>query len=148
MSNTRYTVAVHIMTALDHFYIVLERPTTSDELAWSVNTNPVLIRRIIGQLKRAGLVTSQAGAKGGFLLAHPPEDITLLDIYNAMQTPVLFPMHSSNPNPDCDVGANIQDVLGIVYENAEDALKIVLSQTTIADLHGDILAHHTAKTLD
>src|SRR3954466_5250611 len=106
--NTRFAVAIHILTMLEQSR---GEPVTSEYLAGSVNTNPSLIRRLLTQLARAGLTTSQMGTGGGALLARSAQDITLLDVYRAIdETQGVLPLHPS-PNPRCPVGRNIQTVL-------------------------------------
>jgi len=133
--NTRFAVAVHILTLLEQSR---GEPVTSEYLAGSVNTNPSLIRRLLTQLARAGLTTSQMGTGGGALLAKPAETITLLDVYRAVdEDRDVIPMHSA-PNPSCVVGRNIQAVLATRFDAAEQALQQELARTTIAELAGDV----------
>ena len=133
--NTRFAVAVHVLTLLEQSR---GEPVTSEYLAGSVNTNPSLIRRLLLQLARAGLTTSQMGSGGGALLEKPANTITLLDVYRAVDEDAdLIPMHSA-PNPLCVVGRNIQAVLEIRFDAAERALQQELARTTIAELAGDV----------
>ena len=133
--NTRFSVAVHILTFLQ---TQAGEPTTSELLASSVNTNPSLIRRLLSQLNRAGLTTSQMGTGGGALLAKPADRITLLDVYHAIEeSPGVIPLHPS-PNPQCPVGRNIQKVLTRRITAAERALEEELSRSTIAQLSSDV----------
>jgi Rrf2 family protein len=134
--NTRFAVAIHILTMLEQSR---GEPVTSEYLAGSVNTNPSLIRRLLSQLARAGLTTSQMGNGGGALLAKPADRITLLDVYRAMaESADVIPMHQA-PNPNCPVGRNIQGVLEARFDAAERALGLELAQTTIADLRADVV---------
>ena len=133
--NTRFAVAVHVLTLLEHSR---GEPVTSEYLAGSVNTNPSLIRRLLSQLARAGLTTSQMGSGGGALLAKPANAITLLDVYRAVDEDAdVIPMHPA-PNPHCVVGRNIQAVLETRFDAAERALQQELARTTIAELAGDV----------
>jgi DNA-binding IscR family transcriptional regulator len=130
--NTRFAVAVHIMalTALNH-----ESATTSELLAKSVGTNPVVIRRVIAQLKRGGLLSVRAGVAGADL-SRAPEEITLLDIYNAVKTSdgaALFDVHKF-PNPRCFVGANIHYVLTEPLADAQRALEDRLASYALTDV--------------
>ena len=84
---------------------------TSDYIAGSVNTNPVVIRRILALLARASLVRTQEGARGGTTLARPAEQIDLLAVYRAVEGGGLFALHPQPPNPACPVGCNIQAAL-------------------------------------
>ena len=122
--SSRFTVGVHMLTLL----AMIETRCTSEWIAGSVNTNPVVIRRITGMLKRAGLVDVQAG-KGGTTLARDLEEITLLDVYKAVEVVEegqLFSFHE-NPNIECPVGANIQSVLEIILMQAQEAMENVLA---------------------
>ncbi len=130
-TNSRFSTAVHVLTLLA---IERERQVTSDTVASSVNTNPVVIRRLLRLLAEAGLVTSTPGAAGGSRLARTPRDISLRDIWNAVESGALLGGHSQEPNPKCPVGRHIQDLLAPRVEAAEKALTASLARTTIAQL--------------
>lgn len=133
--NTRFAVAVHMLAFL---HLQDGTPASSELLASSVNTNPSLIRRLLLQLAKAGLVRSQMGTGGGALLARPSAKITLLDVYKAMDEETeLFVLHS-DPNPKCAVGRNIHSVLKARLDDAERALQMRLAKVTIDQLAGDI----------
>ena len=133
--NTRFAVAVHILTLLEQSR---GEPVTSEYVAGSVNTNASLIRRLLSQLARAGLTTSQMGNGGGALLAKPADTITLLDVYRAVDEDAdVIPIHAA-PNPHCVVGRNIQAALETRFDAAERALQQELARTTIAELAGDV----------
>jgi Rrf2 family protein len=133
--NSRFAVAVHILTLLQQGG---GTPMTSEYVAGSVNTNPSLVRRLLGMMARAGLTTSQLGAGGGALLARPADRITLGDVYRAVDAGELFGMHREEPNPACPVGRHIQTVLQARIDAAERAMQAELDRTTIAELGGDI----------
>ena len=99
--SSRFTIAVHILLAINEFDGQFK--TTSFFLGNSVNVNPVIIRKTLGQLKDAGLVSVEAGV-GGASLAKEPKKITLWDIFCAVEDKKedLFHFHE-NPNPDCPV---------------------------------------------
>ena len=110
-ANSRMTVAIHVLS-----YLVLAEkrrrdPVTSDQIASSVNTNPVVIRRMLGLLQKGGLVRSRRGANAGWTLARQPDAITLLDVYSAVEEEPLFGLHASTPNQKCPIGRNIQPTL-------------------------------------
>jgi Rrf2 family protein len=133
--NTRFAVAVHILAFLQ---TQEGEPATSELIAGSVKTNPSLIRRLLSQLARTGLTTSQMGSGGGALLAKPADTITLLDVYRAVdEERDIIPMHPA-PNPKCLVGRHIQGALKSRISAAEQALQEELSRTTIAELVGDV----------
>ena len=143
-NSSRFIVALHILAALETRERLAEKTgqdplARSDELAYSVNTNPVVIRRILGKLQEAGLVTSRAGRNGGTLLARPASGITLREVYEAVEEDDLFHLHYSEPNKSCPVGCFIQDAVYDVFDEAHLALKNVLSGKTIADVTQNIM---------
>jgi Rrf2 family protein len=130
-ANSRFAIAVHALTVLGYFgkdYI------TSDVVASSVNTHPVLIRRILGQLKKAGLVESQSGTQGGLRLAVSPEKITLHDVYRGIQSERFVAIHSNPENKKCPVSRKIKPVLEGIFQNTELAIDTSLKSRTLADL--------------
>jgi Rrf2 family protein len=133
-ANSRLTIAVH---ALAWMTLARERGLdvmTSDQVAASVNTNAVIIRRSLGDLHRAGLVNVRRGAGAGWSLAREPGEITLLEVYDAVEREPLFALHHSEPNPECPVGRGIRPALGHVYDEIDQALRIELARTSIADV--------------
>ena len=129
--NSRYTVAIHILTLLAYGG---EERLTSEFIAGSVNTNPVVIRRLLKALRAANLVESKGGLGGGWQLARPARGITLRDVYIATEGKSLFPLHPNTPNQCCPVGASIQSALRSHFDDARHALETSLGGTTIADL--------------
>lgn len=130
--SSRFSVAVHILSILS---IEKDKLCTSEWIAGSVNTNPVIIRRVIGMLKKAGLVSVNAGSGGAYLL-EPIENITLLQIYKAVdvvEEGQLFQIHEE-PNPQCPIGANIQFVLEVILLKAQEAMEDVLRNVTMKDI--------------
>lgn len=139
-ANSRFTVAVHILAWMalavrDDHHVV-----TSEQIAASVNTNPVVIRRILGQLRDAGLVTVQRGNGAGWSLAHPAESISLAQVYDALEPERMFAMHASEPSQRCLVGRGIQSALNAVYGGVEQAVRDELRNTTVADALAQSLA--------
>ena len=134
--SSRFTIAVHIFICINAFES--DYKITGEFLAGSVNVNPVIIRNILSQLKKAGLVMTARGT-GGTSAAKPPEEISLLDIYQAVECvegDELFHFHE-NPNPQCPVGRNIHNILDKRLKKAQEALEQELASTTIADLMQD-----------
>ena len=116
-----------------------EGVTSSEFIAASVNTNPAVIRKIMGMLKKAGLIEVHPGIAGA-KLAKSLSDITLFDIYKAVdvvQENELFSMHES-PLPDCPVGKNIQNTIEPLFTSAQLAMEKVLKNVTIEDVVRDI----------
>jgi len=133
-ANSRLTIAVHALAWLAFAQQRGRDRLTSDQVAASVNTNPVIIRRSLGDLRRAGLVRVRRGAEAGWSLSRRPEDITLLAVYDAVTGEPLFAMHHAGPNLKCPVGRGIQPALRGLYRGAEQALREELAGTSIADV--------------
>ncbi|WP_054697726.1 Rrf2 family transcriptional regulator [Syntrophomonas palmitatica] len=131
--SSRFPVAVQILIIIA--WVPDDYKVTSQVLASSVNTNPVLIRRIMGQLKNGGLITITPGT-GGAQLTRRAEEITLLDVYRAVELTsqdVLFGLHET-PNPECPIGKRINQVLKPALDQARQALEDSLEQVTIEEL--------------
>lgn len=133
--SSRLPVAVHILLAIVEFGG--KEKTTSTFLAGSVNVNPVIIRNTLGQLKAAGLVTVKAG-EGGASLAKEPKDITLMDVFDAVEKEeALFHFHE-NPNPECPVGKNVHAVLDSKLFVIQEAMQEKMESITLQDLIDDL----------
>jgi Rrf2 family protein len=148
MINSRFAVAVHLLTLLSMGEQRFSgEPLTSETAAGSVNTNPVVIRRILGSLRKAGMVRSQPGPNGGWFLARKPSEITLRDVYLAVEDDELFSMHHSPPSQKCPVGANIQTALNGYFREAEAAMERKLGEQTIEDVIGKVrsVAQHAGS---
>ena len=130
-TNSRFAVAVHVLSLMAWSG---EEPLKSEQVAESVNTNPVVIRRILLDLAKAGLVVSQTGSLGGSRLALDPAKTTLLDIYRALEYGGVFSLHPQPPSRDCPVGVNIETVLGEVLLEVDGAVEGVLKNITIDDV--------------
>lgn len=136
MVTSRFAVGIHILSLLE---INKDTVNTSDFLAGSVGTNPVVIRRITGMLSKAGLVDVKPGVAGAKLKKEAAE-ITLLDVYravNAVEEDALFSVHDS-PNPACIVGRNIQNAISPIFISAQKAMEDQLASVSIADVIYDL----------
>lgn len=133
--TSRFTVAIHILSLLD---LNQGESITSEDLAVSVNTNPVVIRKILGILKKAGLIQIQMGQGGGASLAVESEKITLKDVYTVFDER-LFVLHPSKPNAKCICGRNIQPILMEVFSDTERVLVAELSHRSIREISAEIL---------
>ncbi len=129
--STRFTISLHILTLLASSH---GQPLTSEYIAGSVNTNPVVIRRLLGMLRKKGWVSSQPGAGGGWQLTVDPDIVTLADVRRAVNEGSPFSMHSQPPNPACPVGRSIQAALCGIYAQAERAMEVELAQSTVRKL--------------
>lgn len=131
MVATRFAAAVHILLLLA---TRTTEKTTSEVMARSVNTNPVVVRRITGQLARAGLVRVRRGP-GGAELTRSPAEITLRDVWRAMKPAgevPLLPLHEAAHH--CPIGREMGQVLGAAFASAEFAMEQALSRTTLESL--------------
>lgn len=133
--SSRLPIAVHILLAIVEFEG--KEKTTSVFLAGTVNVNPVIIRNTLGQLKAAGLVSVKAG-EGGSSLAKKPKDITLSDIFDAVEKEEeLFHFHE-RPNPNCPVGKNVHAVLDSRLFAIQEAMRKQMKSITLQDLIDDM----------
>ncbi|KXZ72544.1 Rrf2 family transcriptional regulator [Acinetobacter venetianus] len=107
---------------------------TSDEIAQMLATNPVVIRRTMAGLKKAGFIHSEKGPKGGWSLVEDLSKITLFDIYNAVGEPTIFAMGNERTNPDCAVERVVNAALDDAMNQAQTILLTQLKATTLADL--------------
>ena len=134
--SSRFTMAIHMFACIDTF---TDQKMTSDFMAASIGTNPVIIRKLLQQLKAAGLIEVSRGT-GGVTVTKPLNEITFLDIYKAVEcTPdeELFHFHE-NPNQACPVGKNIHHVLDDKLAKVQEAMERELAAITLADVKRDI----------
>ena len=137
--SSRFTVAVHVLALIsfDDYGNL-----TSRQIADSVNTNPVVIRRLMTKLKEAEFIDVSQG-NSGIELVKPLSDITLFDVYKAVEVVEereLFQIHE-NTNIKCVVGANIQMVLEVILENAQAAMEGVLKNVTLENIVSKIIEY-------
>ena len=140
--TSKFTVAVHILTCIDIFDGQMR--VTSDFLSGSTGVNAVIVRNVLGQLRNAGIVETRQGS-GGAHLAKALDEITLYDIYKAVDCvddEGLFHFHE-NPNADCPVGRNIHKAMDDRLQTAQAALENELKSTTLAQVVAD-----TRKIID
>jgi Rrf2 family protein len=129
-TNTQFALAVHVLTMLAGLPREL---LTSEGMAASAGSNPVHLRRVLGRLREAGLVTSRPGPGGGWQLVRDPAATTLGDVWRVMNghDPVLG-LHEASPS--CPVGRRIHDDLTEIDRRARAAIAAELETTTLADL--------------
>lgn len=135
--SSRFTIAVQTLTCIE---VLKEDHVVNSELvSASVGVNPVIIRKIFGQLKSADLIRVQRGGNGGLSLARPADEITLFDIYKAVDSvdeEGLFHFQE-NPNADCPVGRNIHFVMDGRLQQIQGAMEKEMAGMTIADVIAD-----------
>ncbi|RLL70615.1 Rrf2 family transcriptional regulator [Streptomyces sp. Z26] len=129
--SSRSAVAIHALTMLAHRG---GGSLTSTEIADSLAGNPVLVRRVLGRLRDAGLVRSTEGRGGGWSLCRAARDITLYDAYAAVEDGPVLSRHTHPPSDACEVGRHIGALLDAEFREAERALEERLGRTTVAAL--------------
>ena len=135
--GTKFSIAIHILLSVEVFRDKYK--VTSDFLAASANTNPVIIRKIMGHIRNAGLIEVAKGT-GGMALIKKPREITLKDIYlavNPIEDGKLFNTHK-NSVAECPVGGSIINLLDPYFMKAQNAMENNLSRSTLQDLLDDL----------
>lgn len=132
-ANSRLAVAAHIVSVLASNE---NGCVTSAEVARSVNTNPVVIRRILAALTRSGIVASEKGKSGGSKLARRPREISLWDLYKALGEERLFAVHRNPRNPRCPISCRMKEALGSAFASAEKAAEDRLKRISVKQLLG------------
>lgn len=135
--STKFTIAVHILAAVDYFG--KDHKITSDFLSSSIGSNPVIIRNIMSDLKNAGLIETKRGP-GGISMTRKSEEITFLDIYKAVESNTdgdLFRFHE-NPNPLCPVGGNIRSALYGKLEDVQKDFEASMEKHKLSDVLYDL----------
>ena len=136
LSNTHFSIAVHIMSALAYSRGAV---IGSEHLARTVGTNPSFLRGLIGQLRDGGLVETKLGKGGGTLLARDPEKISLRDIYQATESKPAMNTHTCDGRSPCPVARNMERVFTNLNARLEGVVGDELSKTTLADLVKDFI---------
>ncbi|MBX2841464.1 MAG: Rrf2 family transcriptional regulator [Flammeovirgaceae bacterium] len=142
MKSSKFIVATHLMTILA---LNQGKKVTSAEIAWSINTNPVLVRKLISLLKKRNLVVSEVGADGGNKLAKKAFEITLLDIYNAIESGAVFQKPYGKINIECVIARNIMPVLDHHFNKAQLAMLGELSKTSLQTVSLEIIQSEKLK---
>lgn len=130
-ANSQFAVAIHVLTILAKGG---DERVKSDYIAGSVNTNPVVIRRLLSNLQDARIVVSQVGASGGSSLAKQPKDIHLSEVYKALPCGEVFALHAKEANQDCPVGKNMAAFLCGLQKEIDKSIEEKLHQYTLRDV--------------
>ena len=139
-ANSRLTIAAHTLAWIGLYQRQGHEVATSEQIAGSANTNPVVIRRLLGELRQAGLVESRRGIGAGWTLTRELKSITLLDVYDAIEPGPLFALHRAAPDEGCVIGHGIQPALQDVYAGIECTVRAELAKTTLEDVLQAVLA--------
>jgi len=133
--NSRFAVSLHILAYLAYRGDVA---VPSTEIASSVDTNPVVIRRLLSALVKARLVKARKGAAGGFALTSAPENITLLDIFRAVEPEAEQGLKHFAPNHKCPVGAKIETIIRGIFFKAQAGMEAELGRVSLAGVNAQL----------
>lgn len=142
MVNQQFATAVHILTAL----ACKKELMSSDNLAASVNTNPVVIRRLLSLLTKAKLVLTLRGKSGGVILAKESSKINLKDIYLALSPTESIAPRDKTPHKDCVVSCSMHSIMTSVADGSQKAMLKYLETQKLSDLAKKVL-HVQKKSL-
>lgn len=132
---------LHVLLHMAEF----EKPVTSERLAVVMQTNPVVVRRVMAGLRDHGLVTSGKGHGGGWTLSCDLDRVTLHDVYLALGAPSIFAMGHRSDEPECLVEQAVNAALATAFENAERLLLSRLGEVTLGQLGVDFQAQLAAR---
>lgn len=132
LSSSRFVVAVHVLSLLAKN--AGQGPMCSSAIAESVGTNPVVIRRMMSELEKAGLINSTSGRSGGFALSRDACNISLACVYAAVENDAVFRMHKVDPEVECPIAAQLGRILLPRLREAEMALTRSLATTKLSEV--------------
>jgi Rrf2 family protein len=135
VKSVQFSVAAHILAALGYFH---GKEISSAILADSVNADPTFVRKSLSKLSKAGLVVTKRGKSGASVLARPPRQITLLDIYRASAAPPAFAIHSYPVDKRCPVSCHLKECISGLLSQAQSSFERSLAKITLATLVGQI----------
>ena len=128
--DSKLSSILHVLLHMAH----ADRPFTSDELAGFLDTNPVLVRRVLAGLRERGYVGSDKGHGGGWSITCDLRQVTLRDIYEAVGSPTVFAMGNRSEQPECLVERAVNDALSSAFDEVEALLIDRFKDVTLADL--------------
>lgn len=134
-ASTQFSIAVHMMAGLGYSGA---SDMTSTQLAASVNTSPSFVRRVLAKLSKAGLVCTTMGKTGSTALARDPRDISLLEIYKAVEAPKAFAIHDYPVQQHCKVSCEIKTSMEKVLERTQSSMEQSLDGISLADVIADL----------
>lgn len=144
--NCRFTMAAHMLGMLAWAEREAHGTLTSEEMARSIQTNPVVVRRLLRDLARAGLVETKRGVGGGVSLAKKTERITLREVYEAVEEDAeLLGRYPTGPSRSCNIAPVVAGYLEDVVGRAEAAFKESLAATTVAEMYREVGARMRRK---
>src|SRR5580704_8884193 len=135
VKSVQFAIAAHIMAALGYYQ---GKEISSAILAESVNADPTFVRKSLSKLSKAGLVVTKRGKSGASVLARPPRQITLLEIYRASAAPPAFAIHSYPVDKRCPVSCHVKECMSGVLSQVQYNFERSLAKMTLANLVGQI----------
>ena len=133
--NTQFSIAVHVLAGLAYRG---GQGATSSELAMSVNTSPSFVRRTLAKLSKAGLVETATGKAGACWLARDAKNISLLDVYKAVDAPKAFAIHHYKELKVCPVSCHIKAALDHALERTQKCMESTLDDISLASIVADV----------
>ncbi len=141
-ASSQFATAIHTLALLAQSPDAFR---TSNEIAESTHSHPVVVRRLMADLQEAGVVETQKGPGGGVRLARLPRQITLSDVYQAVQTSEPLHLPQAEPNKNCPIGQVMQSILENIFARAEAAMTAELARTTLNDVLESAMAQHRSQ---
>jgi Rrf2 family protein len=135
-TNIQFSIAVHILAGLACGCD--QKGVTSSHLAESVNTSPSFVRRTLAKLSKAGLVETATGKSGACWLARDAKDISLLDVYRAVDAPKVFAIHDYSEQKSCFVSCHIKTALENALVKTQKAMETSLAEISLAQIVSDV----------
>ena len=142
-ANLQFSMAVHVLAALAYNR---GRLMSSEEIATSVGTNPVVIRRLTSRLAQAGIVETRRGKEGGVQLARSPGEICLSEVHRVVDEESAFSVHPNPGERSCVVNRKIKGILQGICDDVEDAVEDRLGGYSLCDILSGIDKDRAAQT--
>jgi Rrf2 family protein len=140
-SDNRLSRMLHVLIHMDE----RDAPMTSEAISEMLNINAVVVRRTMAGLRNKGLVQSSKGHGGGWQLTQALDNISLLDIYEALGQPPIFAMGLADDRPDCLVEQSVHTKLEAALSDARARLLLTFSETSLASVADDFQIRAAAK---
>ncbi len=136
--DSRLSRVLHILLHL----VNEDKPMSSQHFATMLGTQSAVIRRTMAGLNKAGYISSTRGKNGGWSISCRLQDVTLLDIYQAIGEPTIFSIGFDNQNPNCIVEKSVNTTLNEALKEAENLLLKRLSEVTLASLSDEFIRQY------
>ena len=145
VTNSSFSIAVHALVYLNH----MEKVLSSEELAQNVCTNPVLIRKVMSKLKKAGFVDTKSGNNGGYIFIANADKLTLEQVAEAIDAKFVgSPWRSGDMDKECLIASGMGEVMQNIYRQLDERCKKSLGGITVADIDRKILKHGKELTVN